>query len=67
MLLKNTDPKNVHVGSREGLPLKERLAVVWPWRGYRGLYRHGGAFRNQGLWGQAAALGGSGVHETTNP
>ena len=65
--LKNTDPKSVQGGGREGLPLKERPAVGEPWRGYKGLYHHGGAFPIQGLWGQAAALVGSRVHETNNP
>ena len=41
--------------------------MAWPRRGYRGLYRHGGAYPIQGLWGHAAAPAGSGVHGATNP
>jgi hypothetical protein len=58
---------NVQAGSGEGLICKERKSVVWPRRGYMGLYRHGLAFPNQGLWRQAAFLGGPRDHGASNP
>ena len=42
----HTTDLKVQVGSREGLPCKEGTSVVWPRRGYRGLYNHGGSLPN---------------------
>ena len=58
---------HVQARSREALPCKVRTSMAWPRRGYKGLYRHGGASPIQGLWGHAAAPAGSGVHGATNP
>ena len=58
---------NVQVGSMEGLPCKKKTSAVWPRRGYKGQYGHGGAFPNKGLWGQATTLDGPKDHGATNP
>jgi hypothetical protein len=64
--LRRADLK-AHARSMEELPCKEGTSVEWPRRGYRGLYRHGGALPNQGLWGEAESLVGPGNHGAFDP